>query len=90
MSGISYLPAAAASSAIPAGLPKTSTPMIAFVFSLIRLSTARGRTLSVRGSQSTNTGVAPTCSTQLAEATKLKAGVITSSPGPTPRAARQR
>lgn len=44
---------------------------------------AASRSISpVTGSQSTNTGVAPTCSTALADATNVIVGTITSSPRP--------
>src|SRR5690606_29954577 len=49
-------------------------------------STAAGSMQSVVGSTSTSTGVAPTCSTTLAVAAKVRVGTITSSPGPMPSA----
>ena len=60
--------------------------MIAFVRSVIAASAASRSIRPVTGSQSTSTGVAPACSTALADATKVIDGTITSSPGPTPSA----
>jgi hypothetical protein len=60
------------------------TGRIAFVAGVIAASTAAGSRLSVRGSMSANTGLAPSYSAQFAEATKEKGVVTTSSPGPIP------
>ena len=62
--------------------------MIARVFELIFSSSRRTSRLQVSGSMSAKTGVAPTRTTTSAVAAKVKAGVITSSPGPMPRAIR--
>ncbi len=67
-----------------------STATIAFVRSVIAASTAAGSRLSVRGSMSANTGVAPSYIAQFAEATNEYGDVITSSPGPTPAIRMQR
>ena len=69
-----------------AGTPKTCTGRMAFVRGVMAAWMARGSILSVVGSMSTNTGVARSKRMQLADATKLKGVVITSSPGPMPRA----
>ena len=61
-----------------------STATIAFVRSVIAASTAAGSRLSVAGSMSAKTGVAPSSTKQFAEATNENGDVITSSPGPTP------
>jgi hypothetical protein len=58
--------------------------MIARVRLVIAASAASRSSNPVAGSQSTSTGVAPACSTALADATNVIAGTSTSSPGPTP------
>jgi hypothetical protein len=60
--------------------------MIARVREEIAASTASTSMLRVSRSTSTNTGCAPTRNTTFAEAAKLNAGRMTSSPGPTPAA----
>jgi len=60
--------------------------MIALVFLVIAFSTHFGSILYVSGRQSTNTGFAPVNEIDEDEAIKLLAGVITSSPGPIPKA----
>src|SRR3954468_18715829 len=67
-----------------------STATTAFVRSVTAASTAAGSRLSVRGSMSAKTGVAPSYSAQFAEATNEYGDVITSSPGPTPASRMQR
>ena len=54
---------------------------MAEVFGVIAASIASGVTCSVRGSQSTKTGVAPTCSTGQMVVDQVSAGTITSEPG---------
>src|ERR1700722_1263538 len=76
------------SSAIGAGRPKRCTGMIARVAGPIRRSTAAGSRLSVSGSMSAKTGVAPTRAIASAVAKKVKAGQMTSSPRPIPSASR--
>ena len=61
-----------------------STATIAFVRSVIAASTAAGSRLSVRGSTSAKTGVAPSKMKQFAEETNESGEVIASSPGPSP------
>jgi len=60
--------------------------MIAFVRSVIASATASGVTISVSRSTSTHFTVAPLDVMRLIVLTHVSAGVITSSPGPTPRA----
>src|SRR5690606_40943644 len=64
------------------------TGMMTLVGGVIAVSTASGSMHKVSASMSTSTGLAPTCSTTLAVAAKVRAGTITSSPGPTPSATR--
>src|SRR5690606_27567635 len=64
------------------------TGMMTLVRGVIAASTASGSMHKVSASMSTSTGLAPTCSTTLAVAAKVRAGTITSSPGPTPSATR--
>src|SRR5215472_337725 len=64
--------------------------MIARVRAVTAAATAVGSRLNVRSSMSANTGRAPTWMIVFAVATKLKALVITSSPGPMPCASRAR
>ncbi len=59
--------------------------MMARVRGVIARSAASRSIKPVPGTESTSTGVAPACSTALAEATKVMAGTSTSSPGPIPR-----
>ena len=54
---------------------------------VIRRATSAGSRLKVSGWTSAKTGVAPTCSTEVADEMKVSDGTITSSPGPM-RAAR--
>jgi hypothetical protein len=61
---------------------------MAFVFGVIAAATWSRSRLKVRGSMSTNTGLAPHISTVEAVATKVKGVVMTSSPGPRPIARR--
>ena len=58
--------------------------MIARVFGVIRAATSSGSRLHVAGSTSAKTGVAPRRAIASAEAKNVKAGQITSSPGPIP------
>ena len=58
--------------------------MIARVRGVIAASAASRSISPVPGTESTSTGVAPACSTALAEATNVIAGTSTSSPGPIP------
>src|SRR5581483_11568083 len=58
--------------------------MIAFVRELTSSATRAGSTLSVSGSTSAKTGVAPVCTITLAVAGHVTGVVITSSPGPIP------
>jgi len=78
--------ASCSSSTIPPGCPNVSTATIALVRGVIAASTLSTSMFRFCGSISTSTGLAPTYSTQLVEATKLNGVVITSSPGPTPAA----
>ncbi len=61
-----------------------STATIARVRSVIAASTAAGSMLSVTGSTSAKTGVAPSRMKQFADATNDSGDVIASSPGPSP------
>src|SRR5437588_9484004 len=58
--------------------------MIALVRDVIAARAASRSISPVPGSESTSTGVAPACSTALAEATNVIAGTSTSSSGPIP------
>ena len=60
--------------------------MIALVVELIAASSLSMLMLQVSGSTSTKTGRAPTRQMTSAVATKVKGVVMTSSPGPTPKA----
>ena len=60
--------------------------MIAFVRGVIFRSTSAGSRLSVTGSMSAKTGVAPMRAIDSAVAKKVKAGQMTSSPRPIPSA----
>ena len=62
--------------------------MIALVWGVMAPSILSGSMLQVSGSTSTNTGRAPTRQMTSAVATKVKGVVITSSPGPMPKAIR--
>jgi hypothetical protein len=57
---------------------------------VIARSTSAGSIVSVRGSTSTKTGRAPAYSIAETVATNVKGTVMTSSPGPTPRASSAR
>ena len=70
--------------------PAKWTGRTAFVRGVMLFSSARASRLSVSGSQSTNVGRAPMCSTTAAVAVKVMGLVITSSPGPTPSASSAR
>ena len=59
--------------------------MTAFVRGVTRRSTSTGSMFSVSPVMSANTGHAPRKTTALAVDTKVKLGMITSSPGFTPR-----
>ena len=65
-----------------AGLPKVSTATMPLVRGVMASSTCEGSMLSVTGSISTNTGLAPAMRMQFALATNEKGVVMTSSPGP--------
>ncbi len=69
-----------------AGLPSAWTTMITFVCAVIFDSRSAGSMLS-DSSDSANTGSAPCITMELKQEYQLSAGRITSSPGPTPRAA---
>src|SRR3546814_6712476 len=60
--------------------------MTAFVRGVSIARTESGSIFWLTRSTSAKTGVAPAATTQLADAKKLRAGTITSSPGPTPSA----
>ena len=62
--------------------------MIALVRRVIRRSTSSGSMLSVPGSMSAKTGVAPVRAIASAVAKKVNEGQITSSPAPIPSASR--
>ena len=62
--------------------------MIARVRGVMRLRMLSGSMRNVRGSTSANTGTACWCSTASEVAAMVNGGTITSSPGPTPTAAR--
>ena len=64
--------------------------MIAFVRSLTSARTDSGSMLSVSSRMSANTGVAPVWTITFAVAGQVSELVITSSPGPTPSATRER
>ena len=66
--------------------PTWLTGMIAVVRGVIAASMSFGSMLYVRGSMSTNTGVAPANMIEFAVAMKVYDGQITSSPGFTPAA----
>ena len=68
------------------GLPNRCTGTIALVRDVIFDSEDAGSRLNVEGSMSANTGVAPSRAIAPAAAKNENAGVITSSPGPMPRA----
>src|SRR5579862_1356125 len=67
------------------GMPTKCTTAIAFVRGVIAARIASAVTLPLRRSQSTKTEVAPTHSAVFAVAACVCAGMITSSPGPTPK-----
>ncbi len=69
-----------------AGDPPICTAMRAFVRSVIAASISAGSRLNVASSISTNTGTAPAATTELAVATNVYGGTITSCPGSTPTA----
>ena len=60
--------------------------MTAFVRGPIAASVARRSRANEQASRSTNTGAAPVATTAFADAMNVRAGTITSSPGPTPAA----
>ena len=66
-------------------LPHICTGMIHFVLGVMAASTAAGSKVSEL-SISTKMGTAPTLKMASKLATKVKAGIITSSPTPTPKA----
>lgn len=66
------------------------TGMMALVAGVMADATWVGSRHRVSGSTSTSTGVAPVCTMALAVLMMEKAGVMTSSPGPRPRAAQTR
>ena len=68
------------------GRPAKCTGMMARVRGVIAASTCSRSMLRESRPTSTNTGRAPTRMMTFAVATKLSAGVITSSPGPMPQA----
>src|SRR5215211_102036 len=69
-----------------AGRPKRCTGTTAFVLRVILAATSSGSSTSVRGSISAKTGVAPVRAIASAVAKNVKAGQMTSSPGPAPSA----
>src|SRR3954447_7756728 len=69
-----------------AGCPARSTGRTAFVRSVTAAATSAGSMLRSSSSTSTNTGVAPVCTITFAVAGQVIGDVITSSPGPIPRA----
>src|SRR3990170_155225 len=71
-----------------AGCPFRWTATIAFVLAVMRSAALSGDRQYVSGSASAKTGTARWCNTGVAEAMKVCAGTITSSPGPMSRAAR--
>ena len=73
-----------------AASPNRWTGIIALVFVVNLSRKSLGSRLNVSKSMSAKTTVAPRCSTTLAVEIHVKAGTITSSPGPTPRAAKER
>src|SRR5688572_18240131 len=78
--------ATASTSSIGAGNPNKWTATIARVRGVTAAASCPGSRLKVSSDTSTNTGVAPTYSAQLADVIQVNAGTITSSPGPSPRA----
>src|SRR3546814_18135379 len=68
------------------GHPARRTQITAFVRGVSIARTESGSIFWLTRSTSAKTGVAPAATTQLADAKKLRAGTITSSPGPTPSA----
>jgi len=69
-----------------AASPNRCTGMMAFVRELTRRAASPTSRLKVNGSMSQKTVFAPAYSTALAVDSHVKAGTITSSPGPTPAA----
>ena len=67
-------------------LPHICTGITHFVFDVIAAFTAAGDKVKL-SSISTNTGMAPILKIASKLATKVNAGIITSSPAPTPKAA---
>src|SRR5215467_1729807 len=65
-----------------------ATGMIALVRGVTQARTLAGSMVQVSRSISANTGTAPACSTANAVLDMVSGGTITSSPGPTPAAAR--
>ena len=70
------------------GAPPKWTGRIPTVRSVTAAATASGSTCRVSGSISTNTDFPPSASTMLAVAAQVIGGMITSSPGFSPRAIR--
>ena len=82
--------ASAYSASMRPGSPPKCSGSSAFVFGPTSTAALSGSRPRVASSTSQNTGVAPVATMAWWSATKLKAGVITSSPGPTPAASRPR
>src|SRR3954471_16415446 len=82
-SSISGSPSSASSTS-GAGRPNRWTGMIAFVRAVTRRATSSGSRFIVAASTSAKTGVAPTRAIDSGVAKNVKAGQITSSPGPMP------
>src|SRR5580765_1217569 len=76
----------ASSGSRSAGCPARSTGRTAFVRSVTAAATSAGSMLRSSSSTSTKTGVAPVCTITFAVAGQVIGDVITSSPGPIPRA----
>src|SRR5580765_412157 len=76
----------ASSASRSAGCPARSTGKTAFVRSVTAAATSAGSMLRSSSSTSTKIGVAPVCTITFAVAGQVIGDVITSSPGPIPRA----
>ncbi len=70
--------------------PYTCTGMIALVLGLIAFSISSGEMVQLSRSTSTSTGVALASNTALMVAAKVRSGIMTSSPSPTPSASKAR